>query len=244
VKHYAGHESTYQRLEAAGETCWDRRAYDDFFMRPFLERALAMIGPPAEGAPPPRALEIGCGTGPVSCHVAARGYDVVGVDLSPTAVRMATRFAAERNLRARFEVHDVIELPGEALYDVIIDGHCLHCVVFDDDRARLLATVRRLLKPGGAFIVETMARHATVRFDNSFVLDDDGILWLRYDGGDRADTRIIDGAAHHPNRRILPPDALAAELVRAGFAVEWSQALVEEKAGEPQNYQAVLRRRD
>src|SRR5262249_49810721 len=145
VKYYDGHENTYRRLEAAGETCWDRRAFDAFYMRPFLDDALARIGPPPVGA---RALELGCGTGPISCHMAARGYDVVGVDVSATAVRMAQQFAAERGLaaRTRFHVGDVLALAVDGAFDVIVDGHCLHCLVYDADRARLLAHVRRLLK--------------------------------------------------------------------------------------------------
>ena len=240
MKYYGAHEDTYRRLEAEGASCWDRRAFDDFFMRPFLDRALAMLGPPAPGA---RALEIGCGTGPVSCHVAAHGYDVLGVDLSPTAIRMAQRFAAERGVRARFALHDVLDLPGDASFDLIVDGHCLHCIVFDEDRARLLATLKRLLKPGGALLVETMVRHPAIRFDDRFLLDDDGVLWRRCADRSAEDTRVIDGARVHPNRRILPPAALTDELLRAGFDVAWSQTVDEELPGEPRNFQAVLHRR-
>jgi len=206
-------------------------------MRPLLDRALPMIGPPPAGA---RALEIGCGTGPVSCHVAARGYDVLGVDLSLTAIRMAERFAAEQHLPARFALHDVLELPGENLFDLIVDGHCLHCIAYAD-RARLLATVRRLLKPGGAVIVETMPRHPTIRFDDHFLLGDKGVLWRRCSDRNAEDTRVIDGEGVHPNRRILAPEALDEELRCAGFVVEWSLTVVEERPGDPQNYQAILR---
>jgi SAM-dependent methyltransferase len=238
MKYYAGHESTYQRLEAEGVSCWDRTAFDAFCMRPFLELALTRLPTPARGA---QALDLGCGTGPATCVLAAHGYDALGVDLSPTAIRMARRTAAERNLAARFEQQDVLEMEGEACFDLVVDSHCLHCLVYDEDRRRLYATVLRLLKPGGAFVLETMSRHEGVRFDALFVLDDAGVLWRRYAGGDPADTRVIDGEAHHPNRRILPPEALDAELRDAGFVLDWVRTEPEENPGEPRNFQAIAR---
>jgi hypothetical protein len=39
MKYYAGHESTYRRLEEEGASCWDRTAFDAFTMRRFLDRA-------------------------------------------------------------------------------------------------------------------------------------------------------------------------------------------------------------
>lgn len=239
MKYYAGHESTYRSLEAEGASCWDRTAFDAFYMRPFLELALARLeATRGEG----RALDLGCGTGPATCLLAAHGYDALGIDLSPTAIRMARRNAAQRSLTARFELHDVLELDGDECFDLIVDSHCLHCIVYDEDRRRMYATVRRLLEPTGAFVLETMARHAGVRFDDVFRLDDAGVLWRRYAGGDPADTRFFDGEAHHPNRRILAPEALEAELRDAGFAIDWMRTQQEEHAGEPRSFQAIVRK--
>lgn len=240
MKYYAGHENTYRVLEAEGVTCWDRTAFDAFYMRPFLEFALDRLDLARGGA---QALDLGCGTGPATCLLAARGYSALGVDLSPTAIRMAQRIAAERTLDARFEVNDVLELQGEARFELVVDSHCLHCLVYDHDRQRLYATVHRLLKPNGAFVVETMARHAGVDLGDLFILDDAGVLWRQWAGGDPADTRHFNGEPYHPNRRILAPDALEAELRGAGFTVEWVHTKPEDAPGEPRNFQAILRKR-
>lgn len=242
MKYYAGHESTYRRLDAEGLTCWDRTPFDAFYMRPFLEFALTEL---AERDDPRghRALDLGCGTGPATCLLAARGYAALGVDLSPTAIRMARQIAAHRSLNARFEVDDVLDLPGEAGFELVVDSHCLHCLVYDHDRQRLYATVRRLMTPNGAFVVETMARHAGVDLGEPFILDDAGVLWRQYADGDPADTKLFGGEPYHPNRRILAPEALEAELRGAGFVVEWARTLQEDAPGEPRNFQAILRKR-
>lgn len=239
-RYYGLHENTYRRLEAEGQSCWDRTAFDSFYMRPFLEFALGRLKN-SRGAG--QALDLGCGTGPATCFLAAHGYAALGVDLSPTALRLARQMAAERNLDARFEEHDVLDLGGEDRFDLIVDSHCLHCLVYDADRQRLFATVQRLLKAGGAFVVETMASHKDVDFGALFFLDNQGVLWRRFDGEESADTRVIDGVLWHPNRRVLSAEALTAELRAAGFVVEWEHCKGEDQPGEPRNFQAILRKR-
>ena len=236
MKYYDGHESTYRVLEANGESCWDKTAFDAFYMRPFLELALSRLN----HAPGKHALDLGCGTGPATCVLSAHGYEALGVDLSPTAIHMARTAAAERNLTARFEVRDVLEIEGDACFDLVVDSHCLHCIIFDEDRRQLYATVQRLLKPNGAFVVETMSRHADARFDDQFILDDAGVLWRHYDRGDRAGIKLIDGKPYHPNRRIMTSDALESELRGAGFKVDLARTEPEEHPGDPRTFQAIV----
>ncbi|MCW8132150.1 MAG: class I SAM-dependent methyltransferase [Planctomycetota bacterium] len=239
MKYYEGHENAYRKLAAEGHITWEKKAsLDDFDMRPFLEQALRQLGPPPPGA---RALEIGCGTGPVSLLLAARGYDVLGLDISETAVGMARKHAAERGLAAEFQVRDVVRLEGEDRYDLIVDGHCIHCFVYDEDRAQLFAALRRLLKPTGALVMETMGRQPGLHFEPPFMLDDEGVLWLEHPKGNPEDLKRIGDKLYHPNRRIRPPEDLRGELLRAGFAIELEQ--VEEPVKtEPLSYQAIARK--
>jgi SAM-dependent methyltransferase len=235
-RYYFGHEQVYRRLEAEGHVAWDKRAYDDFCMRPFLEHALARLALP----PGSSALEIGCGTGPISCLLAARGFDVLGLDVSETAVRMASRHASERGLSAEFRVQDVVELTGERSYDLIVDGHCLHCIVFDADRTRLYAALKQLVGRSGVLVIETMVRHPALHIPG-FLLDDDGILWTKSDEGEPEDLRRIGDDLYRPNRRILSEEQMTAELLRAGFTAEWCRIKHQEDPQEPWEYQAIVR---
>ena len=94
-------------------------------------------------------LEAGCGTGENSLLAASRGADVVGIDLSPTAIARAREKASERGLAARFEVADALDLERLAFtVDAVIDSGVFH-VFNDHDRARYVASLAAALKPGG-----------------------------------------------------------------------------------------------
>ncbi len=127
---------------AEGNLPWDTGAPD-----PHL---VAAVG--AGVVTPGRTLEIGCGTGTNAVWLAAQGFDVLGVDLSPLAIEKArARAAATRG--CRFEVLDFLasEPPGGP-FDFVFDRGCLH--VFDDAavRAQFAARVAALLSPAGQWL--------------------------------------------------------------------------------------------
>ena len=96
-----------------------------------------------------RVLDAGCGSGEHALLAAARGADVVGVDISQRAIERARHKAAERGLAARFEVGDALSLDGLGLtFDTVIDSGLFH--VFDDaGRARYVASLASVVRSGG-----------------------------------------------------------------------------------------------
>jgi len=104
-----------------------------------------------------KVLELGCGAGDVSLLFAQRGYETNGIDISPTAIEWAKEKAAKAGVKANFEVGDVTNLGrwGDGIFDIVVDGHCLHCII-GEDRAKVLKETFRVLKPGGLFYVSTM----------------------------------------------------------------------------------------
>jgi len=96
-----------------------------------------------------RVLDAGCGSGEHALLAAARGADVVGVDVSPRAIERARRKAGERGIAVRFEVADALRLGELGLtFDTVIDSGLFH--VFDDaDRARYVTSLALVLEPGG-----------------------------------------------------------------------------------------------
>ncbi len=96
-----------------------------------------------------RVLDAGCGTGEHTLLAASAGADAVGIDLSPLAIEQARAKAAERGIKARFEVADALNLADLALtFDTIIDSGLFH--VFDDERrARYVQALASVLRPGG-----------------------------------------------------------------------------------------------
>jgi SAM-dependent methyltransferase len=224
------HEYGYRRAEREGLAGWNElhggRGFENFSSRAFLEQALPVLDLPASPAETD-VLEYGCGTGPGACFLAARGFRVDAVDLSPTAIKLARRCAAARGLTIRFEVQDVCEVanrPPAKRYDVIVDSYCLQSVVTDEDRARLYAFVRARLKPTGYYLISTAMFDPDRAYEDHDHYDQEsGVVYDRVCGDpDRYEGAVpIDGTWWLPNRRHLTPPALRRELEGAGFRVLW-----------------------
>ena len=82
--------------------------------------------------------------------LAARcGARALGIDVSPRAIEIARRKAAERGAVASFQVLDALRLAtlGD-VFDAVLDSGLFH--VFDDPaRQEYVSAVHALLRPGG-----------------------------------------------------------------------------------------------
>jgi SAM-dependent methyltransferase len=102
---------------------------------------------------PNRTLEIGAGTGTNAIWLAERGFDVVGLDVSPLAVERAQAKMNGQSLRCRFAARDFLAegAPGGG-FEFVFDRGCFH--VFDEpsERQRFAAHVAAALAPGGLWL--------------------------------------------------------------------------------------------
>jgi SAM-dependent methyltransferase len=96
-----------------------------------------------------QVLDVGCGTGEQTLLAASSGAEALGVDVSPLALEQARGKATARGIKARFEVADALSLGDLGVsFDTVIDSGLFH--VFDDDnRARYVASLASVLRPGG-----------------------------------------------------------------------------------------------
>ncbi len=104
--------------------------------------------PPA----PARVADLGCGTGTLSVLLAAEGYDVHGVDLSPEMIgRARTKAAGDADLSLAFTIGDASqpELPAGS-FDVVLSRHVLWAL---PDPATGLQRWCDLLKPDGRLLL-------------------------------------------------------------------------------------------
>jgi SAM-dependent methyltransferase len=102
---------------------------------------------------PLRVLELGCGVGRFSRHVARAGHRVVAVDFSPVAIDKARARVARDERKPEFRVGDVTNLHDvDEGFDVSFDVGCFHCL--DAGQQSLYAAgVFRLLEPGGTLLI-------------------------------------------------------------------------------------------
>lgn len=108
--------------------------------QPFVDAADRITG---------SVLDAGCGTGELALFLAGRGHRVTAIDFLEAPIQQARRKAAERGLPATFLVKDALTLAdwGER-FDSVVDSGLFH-VFSDEDRAKYVAGLAKVLKPGG-----------------------------------------------------------------------------------------------
>ncbi len=99
-----------------------------------------------------RVLDLGSGPGHTTLACAPHATEVIGVDVTPQMVQVATDFAAQRGVtNVSFRVADSQSLPfDDASFDVVTSRVSAHHYA---DAATAVREAYRVLKPGGTFVV-------------------------------------------------------------------------------------------
>lgn len=141
-------------------------------------------------------LDAGCGPGHVAAHLAARGADVTGLDLTPAMIEQARR----RHPDLRFEVGDhgrLLKPPAADGWGAVLGWYSLIHLA-GSEIATTVAGMRRVLSPGGRLV---LALHAGAQVV-------DLTEWLGHD--------VELGFVLHE------PDEVVATMTAAGLVdIEW-----------------------
>jgi 2-polyprenyl-3-methyl-5-hydroxy-6-metoxy-1,4-benzoquinol methylase len=140
---------------------WYRSAFppEETLKRPWaartgaeVDRALAMLG--AQGGE--RVLDMACGTGRHSHELARRGFEVVGVDISPDLLTIAEADAKAESLSASFLAADLRELGFDEEFDFVLnlnDG-AIGYFETDEENHRTFEVIAAALRPGGGNLLQ------------------------------------------------------------------------------------------
>lgn len=103
--------------------------------------------------PPGRALDLGCGEGADAVWLAERGWEVVAVDISDTALGRAAEAAKSRGVADKIEFVqlDLSDDFPEGTFD-LISSQFLHSTVYLD-RQKALLSAAAALRPGGLLVI-------------------------------------------------------------------------------------------
>ena len=136
----------YSRLQYRRFVAWPARIRRE---EPFLLGVLA-------AGPDPSLLDLGCGTGEHALHFAGAGFRVVGVDLEPSQIEVASRQA--RSAPVRFVTGDMARLPdlGERFGTALCIGNTLVHLLEEADLAAACRGVHDALLPGGSWVVQIL----------------------------------------------------------------------------------------
>lgn len=105
--------------------------------------------------PPGCALDLGCGTGTNAITLAEHGWEVVGVDFVPLAIRAARKKARQAGVAdlITFEVGNALQMDRKPdQFDLILDIGCFHSFT-REDAERYAHLVKDLLVPGGSLLL-------------------------------------------------------------------------------------------
>ncbi|MFM9441701.1 class I SAM-dependent methyltransferase [Streptomyces acidiscabies] len=92
-------------------------------------------------------LDAGCGLGENAIMLAGQGYEVTGVDGSPSAIEQAAQRAAAHDVQVRFLVADATELRGVGTgFDTVLDSGLYHCLD-GAQRSAYAAALHRVCRP-------------------------------------------------------------------------------------------------
>jgi SAM-dependent methyltransferase len=163
------------------------------------ERALQVLGEVAEVRADDVVADVACGPGIVATWLAARTSEVVGVDLTPTMVALATERADAAGVagRARFVLGSMDDVPlPTGGFSLVVSRYAMHHA---PDPAQAMAELARLCAPGGRIVIV------------DFAADPDPAVARRYDDAER-----LRDPSHVAN---LTRDAQVALLEGVGFQV-------------------------
>jgi ubiquinone/menaquinone biosynthesis C-methylase UbiE len=226
-----------ERAAVSPAEAWDA-FFGDFYLRAFggsadeedaREQALAAarVGGCPDGGD---LLDVPCGFGRHSIPLAAAGYRVVGVDRSQTLLDEATR-RADGGRWPKLVRADYRELPmGDESFDVALNLFSSLGYLGDEQDTLALAEIRRVLRPEGRLVIETMHRDRLVAHfhERGWKLLGEGRLLLEQHAFDPASglaqmtQTLVPGSGQRESRTLTLRVYTATELVamteRAGFA--------------------------
>lgn len=129
--------------------------YADFFHVPwnFVPRERDVLDELRAGslraAPGARVLDLGCGSGKNAVLLEESGFEVYGIDVSPTAVARCRTLVSHPE---RFVATSATRLPWPGgTFHRVLDLGCLHCMPADE-RPAAVAEIARVLAPGGVLL--------------------------------------------------------------------------------------------
>ncbi|GBG40651.1 class I SAM-dependent methyltransferase [Mycobacterium montefiorense] len=97
-------------------------------------------------------LDVGCGEAAISLTLAELGHHTLGLDLSPTAIELARREAANLGLpKATFEVADISSFTGhDGRFGTIVDSTLFHSIPVEA-REGYQQAISRAAAPGASY---------------------------------------------------------------------------------------------
>lgn len=174
-----------------------------------------------------RILDLCCGSGRHSRALARRGYEVVGVDLSPVLLSLAEEQNTFDHLT--FYQYDMREIPFENEFDIVVNLFTsFGYFSTTEENAKVIGNMARALKQGGevlidylnpAYVKANLVPHSEREIDGLFIEENR----LIEDGFVKKRITVRDAESSEPREyleqvRLYEQDDMLQMLKHAGFS--------------------------
>jgi SAM-dependent methyltransferase len=178
--------------------------------------------------PGDRVLDLACGHGRLSNRLAARGADVVGLDLTPLFLDRARQEAEALHLDVEYVQGDMRDLQWSGEFDLVVNWFTAFGYFGDETDRAILRGIHDALRPRGRLLLELLHGPALMRgFLPSMVTrrgEDAVVDEHRYDpmtGRTHVDRTVLRAGTirtFHYSTRLFAFPELRDWLRAAGFA--------------------------
>ncbi|MFA7337050.1 MAG: class I SAM-dependent methyltransferase [Candidatus Obscuribacterales bacterium] len=187
-------------------------------------------------------VDIGCGSGQLTCELAKQGHHLIGVEPSSAMLNLARRRTATDLVAAELTAADIgtvewIHGGAQSLgaFDAdlaVMTGHVAQFFLEDEIWHGALASIYKALKPGGYLVFES--RNPIVQ---PFLMASRQTAVQESDQGSDRESDHVDWPSETNRRRVIDPVAGAVEWWFQLLSVEGDRVLYEihylfEKTGE------------
>jgi tellurite methyltransferase len=140
----------------------ERAGWDHLFQKEVFPPRYQTLAPPNESVVEwadsvsvgGLVLDVGCGVGRHVIYLGGRSFRMAGMDISPSGVQRSRDACAERQIDFDGRVADMTSLPwADATFDAALSTATV-CHHLRADIMKTMAEVRRVLRPGGVFLVD------------------------------------------------------------------------------------------
>lgn len=137
-------DSSYE----SGHVPWDPGLYDGHLPSIVADHAID----------PCRVADIGCGTGKSLVWLAERGFDCTGIEIAPTALKLAKELARSKGVECKwlygnfprdFDPDSAERGIGDGSFELVIDRGVFHLHTSEAEQRLFVEGVSRVLATGG-----------------------------------------------------------------------------------------------
>lgn len=199
------------------------------------------------GAQPQLVLDLGCGTGSLTVELAHRGYDMIGIDLSPDMLSVASAKGEGADIRWLCQDVSAFELYG-TVDAVLCTLDVLNYLTKPHKLQKTFDLVKNYLNPNGLFLFDLNTPYKLQRvLGNHIFLHDTKELFYAWDNQFDEDTQLStqtltffarEGAGYarfdeQHVQRAYPTEQVAHMLEKSGLTLlDTLHCLTMEQAGE------------